>query len=69
MEKMSEEKVLDIWEQRLEDTLQELNSCQNKNGLNSCKPCNEFFDCELRKKYVLAVYESMNKGSSGGFEF
>ena len=24
---------------------------------------------DLRKKYVIAVYESMNKGSGGGFEF
>ncbi|AXK48746.1 hypothetical protein CRU87_04310 [Aliarcobacter trophiarum LMG 25534] len=66
---MSEEKKLDIWEEKLEVILKELNSCQNSKNLNSCKPCNEFFECNLRKKYVLAVYESMNKGSGGGFEF
>ncbi|RXI25079.1 hypothetical protein [Aliarcobacter trophiarum] len=66
---MSKEKKLDIWEEKLEVILKELNSCQNSKNLNSCKPCNEFFECNLRKKYVLAVYESMNKGSGGGFEF
>ena len=44
-------------------------SCQNSKDLNSCKPCSEFFECVLRKRYVITVYESMNKGSSGGFEF
>jgi len=66
---MSEEKKLDIWEEKLEKILQELNKCQESNNLNSCKPCAKFFDCTLRKKYVVTVYESMNKGSSGGFEF
>ncbi len=66
---MSEQKELDIWEKNLEDVLKDLKSCQESKNLNSCKPCNEFFDCTLRKKYVVAVYESMNKGSSGGFEF
>ncbi len=56
----NENKTLDQWEERLEDIGQEL---------NSCKPCSQFFECILRKKYVVAVYESMNKGSSGGFEF
>ncbi len=62
-------KVLDTWEEKLETVLKELNSCQNSKKLSSCKPCIEFFECSLRKKYVIAVYESMNKGSGGGFEF
>ena len=66
---MSEEKKPDIWEEKLEDILKELQECQKSKALNSCKPCIEFFECSLRKKYVLAVYESMNKGSGGGFEF
>lgn len=67
---MSEElTVLDEWEEKLEEALKELNTCQDSKDLNSCKPCSQFFECELRKKYVLAVYESMNKGSDGGFEF
>lgn len=67
---MSEELiVLDEWEERLEEVLKKLNACQYSKNLNSCKPCDKFFECELRKKYVLAVYESMSKGSNGGFEF
>ncbi|QKF73362.1 hypothetical protein AFAEC_1197 [Aliarcobacter faecis] len=64
-----ETKILDKWEEKLEEVLKELKSCQNSKNLNSCKPCSEFFECSLRKKYVVAVYESMNKGSGGGFEF
>lgn len=64
-----EEKVIDEWEKKLDIALEELNSCQNSRGFNSCKDCVEFFGCVLRKKYVIAVYESMNKGSGGGFEF
>ncbi len=65
----NENKTLDQWEEKLEDILKDLNSCQNSKDLNSCKPCSEFFECVLRKRYVITVYESMNKGSSGGFEF
>ncbi len=64
-----EEIVLDEWDLKLEAKLKELNSCQNSKNLTSCTPCENFFECELRKKYVVAVYESMNKGSGGGFEF
>lgn len=66
---MPKEKELDIWEEKLEEVLVKLTNCKKSKNLNSCKPCNEFFTCNLRKKYVVAVYESMNKGSSGGFEF
>jgi len=68
--KMSEEiKILDEWEKKLEQMIVELKSCQNEKALNSCIPCSKCFECDLRKKYVNSVYESMNKGSSGGFEF
>ena len=71
---MHNTKELDQWEENLEEVLKELNSCQmNLFGTTSCKPndnyCEQFFECELRKKYVIAVYESMSKGSGGGFEF
>jgi len=59
----------DEWDLKLDLKIEELNQCQKSNNLNSCTPCNKFFECELRKKYVIAVYESMNKGSGGGFEF
>ncbi len=64
-----EETVLDEWNLKLEAALKELQECQKSKTLNSCTPCECFFECEVRKKYVIAVYESMNKGSGGGFEF
>lgn len=66
---MQSNQVVDEWDEKLEAKLEELKNCQVSNNLNSCNPCEKFFDCELRKKYVIAVYESMNKGSGGGFEF
>ncbi|AXX87105.1 MULTISPECIES: hypothetical protein [Malaciobacter] len=61
--------IIDEWDLKLEEALKGLKQCQNSKELESCKSCSLFFECELRKKYVLAVYESMNKGSGGGFEF
>ena len=46
-----------------------LKDCQKNNNLKSCMPCISFFDCNLRKQYVLDIYNSMNKGNTGGFEF
>jgi recombinational DNA repair protein RecR len=57
------------WDSKLDEKIEELKECQKSNTLQSCNPCDKFFDCELRKKYVIAVYESMNKGATGGFEF
>jgi len=64
-----ENKRLDKWELALEDKLKELKECQNQKNLESCFKCELTFECNLRKNYVKAVYESMNKGSGGGFEF
>ena len=61
--------VIDEWDIKLDKKLVELKSCQDTNNLKSCTPCGKFFECELRKKYIIAVYESMNKGAGGGFEF
>jgi hypothetical protein len=66
---MENNQNLDEWEEALEKQLTVLNECQKSFNLDSCTPCEKFFDCEIRKKYVVAVYESMNKGSTGGFEF
>jgi len=66
---MQTNEELDEWEKKLELVLEELKECQKSNNISSCTPCDKFFGCELRKKYILAVYESMNKGSGGGFEF
>ena len=60
---------LDEWEQKLEIELVKLKQCQNTKQLDSCSKCPEFFECEIRKLYIKSVYESMNKGSTGGFEF
>ncbi len=63
------EKKLDAFEQRREEERQKLVACQNDKGYNSCLVCPELIGCETRKRYVVAVYESMNKGAGGGFEF
>jgi hypothetical protein len=53
----------------LETKTKELKTCQKKHAFKSCLPCPKLKDCALRDAYVNAVYESMNKGSGGGFEF
>ena len=63
------QKAPDEWEQKLEVQLQVLKQCQEDKNLAGCETCESFFDCNIRKLYVVSVYESMNKGSSGGFEF
>ena len=64
-----EDIVIDEWQIKLDQKLKEVKECQISNSLETCTPCDKFFDCELRKKYVITVYSSMNKGSTGGFEF
>ncbi len=64
-----EDIVIDEWDIKLDEKIVELKTCQESNSLKTCSDCNKFFECELRKRYVIAVYESMNKGSGGGFEF
>lgn len=68
----------DLFEKALDAKLALLKECQaienswvefggEKHG--SCMPCPKIIGCEKRKAYVFAVYNSMSKGSSGGFEF
>lgn len=59
----------DAWEAKLDIALGELQKCQNEKNIDSCSKCELFLECELRTKYVQAVYDSMSKGESGGFEF
>lgn len=60
----------DIFEANLDEKKEVLEQCQARNNANSCYNCEEIFNCETRKQYVKAVYESMSKGAnSGGFEF
>ena len=69
METTNKETKLDKWELALEEQIKILQRCQESKGLNSCTPCEMLLECSVRKEYVKAVYESMNKGSGGGFEF
>jgi hypothetical protein len=59
----------DKWELQLNKELEKLKSCQTDKKVDSCLKCKEILECEVRKHYVQAVYESMNKGEDGGFEF
>ncbi len=66
---MENNKEKDKWQLALDNKLKELKECQQNQNLNSCLKCEKVIGCELRNAYVKAVYESMNKGSGGGFEF
>ena len=59
----------EIFEQRLDETLQKLQSCQNDQNVATCNDCERCIGCEIRQAYVQAVYDSMSKGETGGFEF
>ena len=64
-----EETNKDKWQFELGKALVELQNCQREKNLNSCMSCKEILVCTTKEQYVRAVYESMNKGSGGGFEF
>ncbi len=70
---MSEKHVtaveLDEWQLTRKKEMQRLQTCQSDHRLKSCIPCEKFLVCEIRDAYVKAVYDSMNKGTGGGFEF
>ncbi|NCD11209.1 MAG: hypothetical protein EOL93_01550 [Epsilonproteobacteria bacterium] len=59
----------DVFEQNLQEKKRLLQACQNEKNLTTCSDCEKMFECEIRKTYVKAVYESMAKGEGGGFEF
>jgi len=59
----------DKWIILLKEQLSYLEKCQEEHNLNSCISCKRLLDCTIRDKYIKSVYESMNKGSGGGFEF
>ena len=61
--------VSDIYEQDLQEKKALLQACQQDKNLVTCSDCEKMFECETRKTYVKAVYESMAKGQGGGFEF
>ncbi len=65
----SEAKTLDQWEQAREEAKIRLLACQKERNLDSCMKCEKIIGCDVRNDYVKKVYESMNKGQGGGFEF
>jgi hypothetical protein len=60
---------MDEWNKKLDIQLEILKKCQDDKKLSSCNFCDEILECKIRQEYVKAVYESMNKGKDGGFEF
>jgi len=61
--------VTDIYEQDLQEKKVILQACQKMLRTLQHSDCEKMFECETRKTYVKAVYESMAKGQGGGFEF
>jgi len=66
---MESNKEFDEWELKRKEKLEILLECQKTQGVDSCMKCQKILECDVRKEYVNAVYESMNKGTGGGFEF
>jgi hypothetical protein len=69
MKDSEEKKELDEFELALKKELKVLQECQKSRDLDSCLKCDRIIGCETRNNYIKAVYKSMNKGVSGGFEF
>lgn len=59
----------DRFHMALENQSKILQDCQHSKGRTSCMECESFIGCPTREAYVKAVYESMTKGQSGGFDF
>lgn len=59
----------DKFEIHLDEMIVRVQNCQKEKNLNSCSICEHYLSCELRTDYVKAVYNSMSKGDTGGFEF
>jgi hypothetical protein len=68
MQKMHE-KQKDKFELHLDEMITKIQECQTNKAHKSCSACEHYFGCELRDEYVNAVYNSMSKGDTGGFEF
>ncbi len=66
---MADEIELDKYELQLQEYTQKLTQCQEEHGVQSCFVCDKMLQCKVRSDYVKAVYQSMNKGQGGGFEF
>ncbi|MEN4045164.1 MULTISPECIES: hypothetical protein [Sulfurimonas] len=62
-------KPKDKFELHLDEMIQKVQECQEQKNHKSCSVCEHYFGCELRNEYIKAVYNSMSKGETGGFEF
>jgi len=60
---------MDKFELYLDEMIEKVQNCQKEKTIKSCSSCEEYLRCELRSEYVKAVYNSMSKGDTGGFEF
>jgi hypothetical protein len=69
MPTIKEQKEIDFFAQKLKEQKEILQDCQKRHKVKSCTLCKEVIGCATRKNYVNAVYQSMSKGKSGGFEF
>ena len=69
MPTIKEQKEIDFFEAKLREQKVIIQQCQKNHKVKSCMICKEVIGCETRKSYVNAVYQSMNKGKGGGFEF
>lgn len=58
-----------VFEERLEEEILNLKKCQEEKQMKSCSLCELYIGCATRRAYVQAVYDSMSKGETGGFEF
>lgn len=63
------EQTLDEWQIALQQKKSELETCQAEQQVKSCMQCDKILECEVRDAYIKAVYDSMSKGTGGGFEF
>lgn len=59
----------DKWQLDLDNKKQLLEECQKFKNLVSCFDCEKLLECEIRDAYIQAVYDSMSRGETGGFEF
>jgi len=62
-------KEKDKFELYLDEMIEKLQKCQRDKSHKTCSVCEFYLGCELRDEYVKAVYNSMSKGDTGGFEF
>lgn len=60
---------LDEYQKKHIEKLEELEECKKNKNIDSCRKCDKFYNCTLRREYVDAVFYSMNKGQTGGFDF